>query len=390
MPHWKCLHLACAMLLWLGAASAQPRIPAGDDEILERLPAAGAERGELRALRTRLGAEPDNGELAMRLARRYLELGRADSDPRYYGHAEAVLQPWTNTPHPLPEALLLRATVLQNRHVFEPALADLDAALRLDPRLAPAWLTRAAIQEARGDYAAALQSCMPLARIGSDLAAGACLYSALSLSGQAEYSYRNLSTLAAQAGADPAELLWVRGILAELAERLGQPDRAERQYRAALALGLRSPYLSMSYADFLLDQGRHREVLALLDGETRADPLLLRLALAEKHAGGADFQAHAAALQDRFEASRLRGDATHQGDEARFVLYVRGDARAALELARSNWAVQREPRDARILLEAALAAGQAEAAQPVLEFLQRTRLEDARLQPLVLRVKGGA
>ena len=46
----------------------------------------------------------------------------------------------------------------------------------------------------------------------------------------------------------------------------------------------------------------------------------------------------------------------------------------ALQLARENWATQREPADARILLEAALAAGDPAAARPVLDWLERTGL----------------
>src|SRR2546422_7884202 len=40
---------------------------------------------------------------------------------------------------------------------------------------------------------------------------------------------------------------------------------------------------------------------------------------------------------------------------ARFNLYLLGNKEKALALARENWKLQREPRDARILLEAARA-----------------------------------
>jgi hypothetical protein len=41
-------------------------------------------------------------------------------------------------------------------------------------------------------------------------------------------------------------------------------------------------YVFGAYADFLLDQNQPREVTALLRDKTRADPLLLRYALALK------------------------------------------------------------------------------------------------------------
>ena len=52
---------------------------------------------------------------------------------------------------------------------------------------------------------------------------------------------------------------------------------------------------------------------------------------------------------------------------------------AALALARDNWDVQREPADARLLLEAARAAGDPAAAGPVLDFLAATGLEDSMI-----------
>jgi hypothetical protein len=49
----------------------------------------------------------------------------------------------------------------------------------------------------------------------------------------------------------------------------------------------------------------------------------------------------------------------HLREQARFELDVQGDAGRALDLAIRNWQVQREPIDARLLYEAAVAAGNA-------------------------------
>jgi hypothetical protein len=51
--------------------------------------------------------------------------------------------------------------------------------------------------------------------------------------------------------------------------------------------------------------------------------------------------------------------------------------------------VQREPADARILLESALAAGNREAAQPVLDWLSANHVEDLRLQRLATQFHEG-
>jgi len=124
-----------------------------------------------------------------------------------------------------------------------------------------------------------------------------------------------------------------------------------------------------------------------LAGATRADALLLRLALADQALQVPAFAADLQALQDRFAAARLRGDTVHRREEARFALALLGDPRRALQLARENWDVQREPWDARILLEAALASGDAAAARPAVEFLNGAGLEDVTLAPLTKRVE---
>jgi hypothetical protein len=91
---------------------------------------------------------------------------------------------------------------------------------------------------------------------------------------------------------------------------------------------------------------------------------------------------HLQALDDRFAAAKLRGDTTHQAEEARFQLRLRKNTALALQLASANYQIQKEPRDLRVLLEAALAARDPEAAKPAREWLQSTGFEDAKMRTL--------
>ena len=348
---------------------------------------ARGERKQLRGLRFQANANPGDFRIALNLAQDYIGLGRANSDPRYYGYAEAILAPWLVPQHEQYDALVLRATILQNRHDFQPALTDLKTALKLNPRLPQAWLTLAAIYEVQGDYSSALRSCLALTRLSTSLATTTCINSALSLSGQAQYSYQQLVAAVNDKQNNTEETTWTYTILAELAERLNLVNDADSWYLKAISSNHRSVYSLASYADFLLDHNRPDEVTTLLQGETRADTLLLRLTLAELRLRHKNFDQHAELIKDKITAAKARGDTVHQGDEARFTLQVIKDPDAALKLATSNWDVQKEPRDTRILLEAALAANKPEAALPVLKFLEQTRLEDARLQPLLKMVK---
>jgi len=177
-------------------------------------------------------------------------------------------------------------------------------------------------------------------------------------------------------------------LLAEIAERQGNLPEAEQHYRRALSLDPSDPYLLGAYADFLLDRRRTSEVVVLLQKNTRVDGLLLRYALALKHQGSAEAARHIDDLQSRFAAAVLRGDTVHRREQARFELHLRGDPAAALELARKNWEVQKEPADARVLLEAAIAGKAKAEAKPVLAWLKQTGLKDRTLQEIAAKLEG--
>lgn len=383
----KTILFSC-FILYGNSVWPEAYVPKQDEEVLERLPVATGERNRLRGLRSRLAENPREYQLALSLARDYIALGRTNSDPRYYGYAEAILTPWLKSQNEQPDALVLMATILQNRHDFPSALAGLKKALNLNPRLTQAWLTLAAVYEVQGNYASALRSCMALARFSGSLAATICVNSALSLSGQAKSSYKQLVGIMPNRRVNSEEMAWSYTVLAELAERLDLVNDAASWYQKAIAQNNhRNVYLLASYADFLLDHNRPDEVIDLLNGETRAEPLLLRLTLAELKLRHQNFSQHVGQIKNKIAAAKARGDTVHQGDESRFTLHVIKDAETALKLAIDNWAVQKEPRDARILLEAAIAAQKPESAFPVLKFMEQTHLEDARLEQLLKLAK---
>ena len=111
--------------------------------------------------------------------------------------------------------------------------------------------------------------------------------------------------------------------------------------------------------------------------------MLLRLALAEQQLRAPTLDQHVESLRTRFTENRLRNDTRHLRLEARFTLHLLKDPKQALELARENWKVQREPWDARIFLEAALLSGNTMAAQPILDWLKAVKLEDQQIARLV-------
>lgn len=369
--------------------AAAPFTPEDDSQVLEHLPeSTGSQARALRRLRAALAEDPDNVDLAVDLASRYREIGRAEADPRYYGYAQAALGPWWDLDRPPSAVLLLRAILRQARHDFDGALADLSRVLERQPDNAQAWLTRAMILTVLGRNDEARQSCRALSRLTHALVATACHSHAASLSGAATPAYDALQrALDNDRAAPPRVRLWALTILAEIAARLGRDARADAHFQQALSLGLKDSYLLGAYADFLLDQGRLQAVRDLLADETRPDDLLLRLTIAEVRQYNNSPINHMDSLRARFAASRLRGETLHLRNEARFALDVADRPAEALRLAMKLWDTQREPGDARLFLAAALAAGKPEAARPVLDWLAETKLEDAGLERLVQQIE---
>jgi Tfp pilus assembly protein PilF len=372
----------------VATAAAAPFIPQSDNQVLEQLPFAARDpvMRELRALSDRPKSQPDNLPLALSLARRYLELGRVTGDPRYAGYAQAALAPWWDLPQPPEDVLVLRATLRQRMHLFDAALADLSAALSADPHNVQARLVRATVLQVQGAFDAALGECAALQGQTTPLLSTACLASVNGATGKLGESYALLATaLEGQRGAQREVRVWALTILAEMAARAGIKVEADNHFRAALALDDADNYLLGAYADFLLDNGEAERAAALLRDKTRIDPLLLRYALALKAQGSPELAAQVEQLRERFEASRLRGDRVHAREEARFALDLLDDPTAALKLAQENWRVQKEPADVRILLEAALAAGDAASVEVARDWLQQSRLQDQRLDQYLSR-----
>ncbi|MDB5944332.1 MAG: hypothetical protein JWQ13_3898, partial [Ramlibacter sp.] len=187
-------------------------------------------------------------------------------------------------------------------------------------------------------------------------------------------------------GADPGLRIWAHTRLAEMALRLQKPDEAEVHFRSALGLGINDQFLLGAYADFLLEHGRPAETVKLLAGWERSDVLLLRLALAGAALKDPRAAGWAAQLRDRFQAAGQRGDRLHEQEAARFELDLERRPKQAVALAVRNYTVQKEPRDAEILMRSALEANDAKAAQPALDWLRSSRYEDPRLAKLAAQL----
>lgn len=375
--------LAALVVICAPASAASPAVPAyvptDDTQVLERRSVDRGTLSQLRGLRAELERDPRDPRRAADYVRRAIALGRASGDPRWFGHSEAALATWTDAARTPTEILLLHAILAQRRHAFDEARRQLDAVLDREPLHSEALLTRAVLYMVQGRPDEALIDCGTLLFRGPRLLASTCVAAARSLSGSAPSALDALNQLVpAFPDAPEEERGWALTIAAETAERLGRDAEAERLYRAALPLTEgRNLYPVIALSDFLLRKDRGVEVESLLQAYPPVDGILLRRAQAAR--GEPRSQAIIERLEQRFNEERMRGPSAHLREEA-MLAQLRGEPERALPLAQGNWQGQREPLDALVLVESALAARRPEAVAEVRGWMQATRLEDIRIE----------
>ena len=379
------LAMPAALPASLASPYRSPYQPASDADLLQEVPSLEDPAvGAMRARRRELEATPHDVRAALALANAYIDYSRQIGDAHYAGYAEAVIAPWTALPAPPAGVLLTQATILQFRHEFAPARELLERALHQDPRNGQAWLTSATLDMVQGNFAAASKACAQVTNTAGLQPGLVCLGSLRSYTGEAKQSLALLQQAeTSSTGASAVYRGWVQGLMAETAERLGNWQAAELHYRAGLEALPRDNFLLVAYADFLLDRGRPREVLPLLAAQSQSDTAFLRLALAADALHAPDAGRYTWTMAARFAALKARGSDYFGREESRFALRLGRDPQSALQLATLNWQVQRAPWDARVLLEAALAANQPAAAADVVAFIKETRLEDPMVLALV-------
>jgi len=384
--------LICGLCLmgaaaWAGAV--MPYVPDSADVVLQRVPSSTDPRvRKVDELRARLREHPRDMKLALELSRAYINYGRSTGDARFLGRGLAVIKPWLQQkPVPIPVSVV-HATILQSRHFFAASRTELLAILKRDPGNVQAWLTLATVAMVQGDYQLANRACVRVASAGGDFMGIACSASLRSLTGHAKQAYRLFSMIQHPGPKAPPDIkAWVEGLMADTAKRLGKPKEADAHYRRALQLTPGDNFLLADYGDFLLDQGRAKAALDLVKNYSQSDTSFMRQVFAEAALGSPRTGHDIKEIAARFAAMEQRGTHVYRREQARFVLYLEHDPGRALELARENWRVQRAPKDMRIYLEAALAAGRAGAARPVLALLGKSHLQDPPVDRLAHRVR---
>lgn len=345
--------------------------------MLLEVPVRGANRALEDAERD-LRAHPDDAVAAERLVAEQLALGRRLADPRYFGQAEAVLARFRARADRPVQIDVAWADILQHRHDYDAARRVLDELLQRAPATSQARLMRAQLDLAQGRLEEARRDCTLLLRTGA--VGSVCLAQAIGMAGDLERGYALLVRSGGTRDGDPALRSWILTGLADMATRRGDHD-AIRWLERAVAADADDQYARLALADAYLDSGNADAATRVVADGPRSDGALLRLSVIAARAGG--INRPAIELQARFAEAEARGETVHLRDLARFRLHVLGDAKGALAAARENFRTQKEPWDARILLEAARAARDREAVEEFRVWQRASGYQDKTVAPLL-------
>ena len=312
---------------------------------------------------------------ALSSAAAQLEQLQRSGNPRHYQAIQALTTPWLQTPSPAP---LLLARAQQHQHRFDAALQTLQQHPTDTQHQAEAALLEAAILRLQGHYALALQAC---GRIREDSAERLlCEWPVRSLSGELDAAIDQLTQLPSGELNDTLRH-WRHSELAEMHERAGNDETALRHWLSALQADKHDLFIATATADLLIRTSRADTALKVLDPLPSLDPVLIRRAQAARSLGASEASTLAEQIWQRLQlADQVHGQ-SHPRELTQAALML-GRDQEALAWARRNWALQKEPLDARLLLIAAQVAGQADDAAEIRRWQQETGLQDVRLSNL--------
>jgi hypothetical protein len=144
-------------------------------------------------------------------------------------------------------------------------------------------------------------------------------------------------------------------------------------------------------ADLLNQQGQYRQAKAVAmnqaDMGSLTDALLMQALLASRGLKDADEARLASQMDARLRAQALRQEALIERPKLIYQIAYGQDLAAGLALSIENWQLQKDPPDAVLFAQAALALGQAQAAAPVVEWAEKSGYTDPQLSPLLRQLR---
>lgn len=392
---FRCCTVSTSLALAGFTASAQERfLPAATEVVLaSSAHAVGQQVGELRALDQAWRARPQDLTAAVAYARAVFTLGFNEGDLRWFGSAKAAMTPWWQASDLTADGFFMRGLVKQGFHDFDGGLQDILKAIEQEPQRAEFWSWRFALHLLLADLRAAEQVVREMARLFGPQEAQ--IYRAVLLyrAGQAPVGTTLLrASMRAAEHQDASSQAWIGFHLGEAHRVAGQPDQAIAVWQKLLQAQPKAHLLRLSLADLLNQQGRFTEAKAVATGpgntasSSLSDALLVQALLASRGLKSADEALLAGQMQARLQSQALRQEALIERPKLIYQIAYGQDMAAGLALSVENWQLQKEPPDALLFAQAALALKQARVAEPVVNWAQTTGYTEPALRELMAQL----
>jgi tetratricopeptide (TPR) repeat protein len=386
--------MGLVILLPLLPVAAQERYrPAAADVVLPiSVHASGGRGGALRSLEQVWRAQPQDLNASLAYARAVFTLGLSEGDLRWFGSAKAALAPWWTRADLPAEGHFLRGLVQQGFHAFDAGLLDINRAIALEPRRAEFWSWRFALHLLLADMAAARQDIEEMARLLGPEEAGVYRAVLLYRTGQPQPAVDVLKQAIRSASfQDASSQDWLGFHLGEAHRVAGQSEQAIAVWGQRLKASPQSHLIRLSLAELLNQLGLHAQAKSTAfhkaDTSSLTDALLVQALLASRGLKDPDEARLASQMDARLQSQALRQEALIERPKLIYQIAYGRDLAAGLALSIDNWQLQKEPPDALLFVQAALALGQARAAEPVLVWVQKTGYNDPQLKPLLQRLQ---
>lgn len=392
--------VALCVLCWgASLASAQERFkPSQTHVVLPTSVHAGSDRqAAWRTLDKAWRAQPQDLSASLAYARAVFTLGLTEGDLRWYGSAKAALSPWWHAQNLPAEAYFLRGLVKQGFHDFHEGLQDIERAIALEPGRPELWSWRFALHLLLADMRAAEQDADEIARRFGD--EEALVYRAVLRyrSGQPLDAVDMLSRAIRWARfQDDSSQDWLSFHRGEAHRVAGQPARALEVWGQRLKVSPQSHLIRLSLAELLNQQGQFKQAKTIAmatPGQAQSgtaimtDALLMQALLASRGLKDADESRLAQQFEARQQSQGQRQESLIERPALIYQISYGRDVKAGLALSIQNWQLQKEPPDALLFVQAALAQGQARAAEPVLNWAQKSGYTDPQLKPLLAQLQ---
>ena len=385
----RILLMAFAAAVLLPSVAQERFLPADSTVVLSTsVHAQRGLNGSLRALDQAWRAQPNDLDVSLAYARAVFILGLAEGDLRWFGSAKAAITPWWQAIELPADGYFVRGLIKQGFHEFDAGLQDINQATAKEQRRAEFWSWRFALHLLLADMTAARQDIDEMTRLfGSE---EAHVYRAVLLyrTGQPQTAIAMLqNALSAPRFQDASSQDWLSFHLGEAHRVAGQPKLAVATWEKQLKASPQSHLIRLSLAEMLNKLGQHRQAKAIAITNAATDALLVQALLAMRGLKDPNEFRLASQIDARLESQALRQESLIERPQLIYLIAYGKDVSAGLALSIINWQLQKEPPDAVLFIQAALALNQPRAAAPVVAWAEQSGYSDPQLTPLIEKLK---